>query len=430
MSNFWWSSVEHKRKIHWISWEKMCLPKDLECFNQALLAKQAWRLIHFEVCLMTRVLKVKYFENSAFLSAPLGATPSYAWRSIFHGRDLLSKGLKRSIGDGRSLSVWSEPWLEDEEGICRPPFRRQRFFNVNLKVPDLIDPQIRRWDRNKLEELFVPGDIEILCQNQPVVSDKDSWVWKRMRSGVYSVKTGYDLAFSIKNKLLILEQTANPSLNPLKEQVWCTKAPPKIKVFIWKALSNALAVNDCLLDRGMKCDGCCQICGMDGESINHVLFSCTLARQVWAISEFPSPPGGFCEKTLYANMNHLYSVMNSRGSMKEITQVFPWTLWYIWKNRNSLLFEGLLYEGMQTWKKAEEEAKLWLLAQLLDTERNGVGVVSKQKDQVIWKRPPRHVFKCNIGMAWSKKKQTAGAAWICVIQMEKFVYIAGVLLDW
>lgn len=77
---FWWSNVEHKRKIHWLSWEKMCLSKEmggmgfkeLESFNQALLAKQAWRLLHFEDILMSQVLKSKYYECSSFMTAQLG----------------------------------------------------------------------------------------------------------------------------------------------------------------------------------------------------------------------------------------------------------------------------------------------------------------------------------------------------------------------
>ncbi|WZZ16513.1 hypothetical protein YC2023_109602 [Brassica napus] len=87
-------------------------------------------------------------------------------------------------------------------------------------VSDLINPQTRRWDTIKLNELFVPADIAILLRNQPVVSDDDSWLWKHTRNGLYSVRTGYDLAFSVKNKAIINQQNIQPSLNPLKAQLY------------------------------------------------------------------------------------------------------------------------------------------------------------------------------------------------------------------
>lgn len=105
--------MQHSRKIHWLGWQKLTLPKclcgigfkDLQYFNQSLLAKQAWRLLHDKDSLLSQIFKSRYFFNTSFLNATNGTRPSYAWRSILFGRALLSEGLKRVIGNGKSTSV-------------------------------------------------------------------------------------------------------------------------------------------------------------------------------------------------------------------------------------------------------------------------------------------------------------------------------------
>lgn len=229
---------------------------------------------------MARVLKGKYFGEERFIDVRMSNKVSYAWKSILFGRELLLKGLKYSVGNGSAIHVWSESWMEDLDGTCKPLYRKQRVFDVNLKVSDVIDFPKRRWNKSMLDELFVPSDVQILLRNQPSVFHRDFWMWKFTPTGLYTVKTGYELAFSVNKKELLQSLTKKPSLNPLKAQVWHLQAPPKLQVFVWKALSGALPVLDALHARGMKGDMVCQTCGLDGESINHVLFACTLARQV------------------------------------------------------------------------------------------------------------------------------------------------------
>lgn len=77
-----------------------------------------------------------------------------------------------------------------------------------------------------------------------------------------------------------------------------------------------------------------------------------------------------------------------------------------------MLFKGFLFDGMQTWKKAEEEASLWFLAQTLGSGGKGEWEVSRQERKIKWRKPPSETFKCNIGMSWSKKKKIVGASWV------------------
>jgi hypothetical protein len=68
---FWWGNNVDKRKIHWVNWKKTCKAKskggmgfkNLRVFNEALLAKQGWRLITNPQSLVARMFKAKYYPR-------------------------------------------------------------------------------------------------------------------------------------------------------------------------------------------------------------------------------------------------------------------------------------------------------------------------------------------------------------------------------
>lgn len=77
----------------WISWDRLSKPKsvgglgfrDIQLFNQALLAKQAWKILTKPESLLARILLGKYCHKQHFLEIQTPTVCSHGWRSILHG---------------------------------------------------------------------------------------------------------------------------------------------------------------------------------------------------------------------------------------------------------------------------------------------------------------------------------------------------------
>lgn len=344
-------------------------------------SKKGWKLLSQPDSLVARFIKSRYFPYSDFLTTVVGSKPSFAWKSIIFGRDLLQKGLSWKIGDRRNTYVWLEKWVHDPILGMRAPWVKNNTFDVNLGANALIDASTRRWNLELLREVFVPEDVNLIWKHQPVIARPDGFLWKHNRSGNFSVKSAYALAQELKIRKDFPEVLMQPSFNSVKEKVWKVSTAPKIRTFIWKALSDALPVVDLISKRGMKCDDRCQLCGLEGESIQHVLFECDPARQAWALSGIPMPELGFQNGSLVSNINYLLNLKSLRGEEGEAKRTWPWVIWLIWKSRNDFLFNGRRWDPVDIQEKAKADAEEWFLAQVVDEEiAKELKTVEKQRN--------------------------------------------------
>lgn len=74
--------------------------RDFRLFNQALLARQAWRLLVYLESLSARLLKAKYYPSGRLEDTVFAGNPSSTWKAVCHGLDLLKKGLIWRIANG------------------------------------------------------------------------------------------------------------------------------------------------------------------------------------------------------------------------------------------------------------------------------------------------------------------------------------------
>ena len=163
-SNLWWGHHDKKKKSHWVSWHKLCNSKnngglgfrDIRMFNQALLAKQGWRLLTQPNSLFARVYKAKYFSKGDFMDAKVGYRPS-AWRSIALARSVLRLGLRWHIGDGKQVRINSNSWLPLTGHFC--PFSSQDVLDKDEKVSVLIDVTNHSWNINMVQGYFRNGKL-------------------------------------------------------------------------------------------------------------------------------------------------------------------------------------------------------------------------------------------------------------------------------
>lgn len=421
ISSFWWGQDHGKRKISWVAWKRMSIPKregglgfkDLQNFNKALLAKQAWPILTNPTSLIARLYKGLYFPCIDFLQAKNGSQASYGWKSIQEGKALLHKGIRHRIGNGQSIRIWEDPWLP----TLPPRPAHGPVLDPNMRVADLWKENEREWEPNIFEGVLNPEDQslakELFLSKHAA---RDTYEWAYTQDACYTVRSGYWVATHVDVEEEDLIRPPDGS-TAMKKEIWNLKIGPKIQHFLWRCLSGALSTATQLCKRSISADPVCQRCCLEDESINHILFMCPYAKAIWRCVTSELGRQFTFTNDLEENIRSLLQLQQDQN-LQPNKQVWPfWSMWRIWKSRNDFLFQKKNRHPSTEARKGIDEANEWMEAQDLQThnERPFTSATSSQQRRSQsrkWEPPPLGWLKCNFDSGFVQGRDFTPTGWI------------------
>ena len=263
---FWWSNSSEGNKIHWVNWETMCQAKkkgrmgfrDLKTFNEALLAKQVWRLLHNDNSLFYKVFKSRFFSSGSILEDNVKTNGSYAWKSILQAQSVVKLGSRWRIGNGSSIRIWGDNWLPGSSpGQVISP---RNYFPVDAKVSSLIDPIKMEWKECMINHVFLPLKANLILgislSHHPA---QDKIIWPHTPIGTFFIRSAYH--FLLNNHYGDRPGPSNSSSSlGLWKKIWDFPIPPKIRHFLWRACREALPTKSNLRRQKILVDPICDEC--------------------------------------------------------------------------------------------------------------------------------------------------------------------------
>ncbi|KAL4272206.1 hypothetical protein GQ457_13G013010 [Hibiscus cannabinus] len=213
--------------------------KDLHDQNKAFLMKIGHSLLTDDDRLWVQVLKTKY-NWTEVLPLDIKHTPcSRLWTGISNIWEDLKECISWDIRDGSTTDFWYDHWLGEEERLafaCLLP---------NPPRPMLVADMVcgtGDWDWRRIEHALPREMVERIATVQPPVALSEVGEWRR---------------------------------------IWKLSVPQRIRVFVWLVFHDLLLTNVERHRRHMTNSNLCELCGDSPESVDHVLRSCAMVRNVW-----------------------------------------------------------------------------------------------------------------------------------------------------
>jgi hypothetical protein len=225
--NFLWGSSNERKKMHLVSWEKVCRPKGegglgiyaTKPRNKALLAKLNWRLHDEKESWWARTLTAKYCPNGITSSPlPIHRGGSSNWRGLKLGHEVFRNGLRWVVNNGQHVSFWNDKWVGNQplREVIQGPLVLEE---SNLRICDLIEGA-SFWDFSKLSVVLPPS---ICAQIQSIylctLSHLQDCIVCDTVDGSFSLRKAYQLACKPSQSMACLSSP---------KWLWRTLTSPRI----------------------------------------------------------------------------------------------------------------------------------------------------------------------------------------------------------
>ena len=291
MRNFLRSTNLNILKSNLVRWEMVCLPKSegrlglrsVKEFYEACLLNLAWLTINAD-SLWANWFQARYFGGLSIWNSTNPRGGSGICKRLGSLFSILQRDSKWIVGNGRSMSLWFDNWI-DLQPIA-PKFPSIRFY-INDLVADIIVGNA--WHIPKqlptvLQEFLLHSTRLIIIGDNTVLH---SLFWPGNSTGNLPLTIAWNL---LRTKAA---ETSWSGLN------WNKFINPHLACLSWFLLHRKTSSDNWAKLRGWSNASRCHNCFSDEETDLHTFFSCNLAQLFW--HWLLNPLGALLSSTLSAS---------------------------------------------------------------------------------------------------------------------------------
>ncbi|KAI3463155.1 hypothetical protein Pfo_019818 [Paulownia fortunei] len=341
MARFFWGTYGDQKRMHWVSWDRICQPikegglriRKLADMVQAFSLKLWWRFRSMS-SLWAAFMQQKYCGCLFLGAVKISVHDSSNWKRMCKG-----------LGDGQAY-FWQDHWIGEAPLAATNQRELMGHSAVNFFW------QNKQWNVERLGQLLPQNVVNKIC-NMDIHDDMDAMIWKLTPDGEFSTKSAWNLIRSSRNERQLLGD------------LWCNQLTPTMSIFVWRLMNNCIPVDIRLQEKEFPVVSRCYCCLSSMESIPHLFISGGQATVVW--EHFANLFNIKHPQTENPTLLFQYWKLSTPFSKpNHIRIIIPLLIfWFLWTERNNAKYRSKGFHANRViWKIYDHLFFIWKKPQI------------------------------------------------------------------